>query len=94
LEEELAKHSRNLEELVEARTAELAVSERKYRLLVDNMAEAVFTFDRKGKLIYASTQTEKMTGYSDQQLLSMDINELIAPEQMPTVMKRIQERLT
>ena len=91
MEEELERYSKRLEGLVEARTADLAASARKYQLLVDNMADAVFTIDLNGNLTYRSPQYEKMTGYSVEQRLSMNIKELIAPEDLPRVLKRLEE---
>jgi len=92
LEENLRQHSEHLEELVEAKTADLTASARRYQLLVDNMADAVFTIDLKGNITFLSAQTGKMTGYSAQQLLSMNIKELIAPEDLPEVLRRLEAR--
>ena len=70
----------------------LAASERRYRLLTENMADAVFTIDLQGNLMFASPQTEEMTGYTVQQLLSMNIRQLIAPEQLQGVLERLAAR--
>ena len=70
----------------------LAASERRYRLLNENMADGVFTIDLQGSLTFASPQTEMLTGYSVQQLVSMNIKELIAPEHMPGIVKRLAAR--
>jgi PAS domain S-box-containing protein len=91
-EDALKRQTEHLEELVEAKTAELAASARTYQLLVDNMADAVFTLDLKGNLTFPTPQTEKMTGYTVQQLRSMNIKELIAPEDLPAVLKRLEAR--
>jgi PAS domain S-box-containing protein len=90
--EQLKAHSEHLEELVEAKTVDLTASERKYHLLVDNMADAVFTIDLKGNLTFLSPQTEKITGYSAQQLLGMNIKQLIAPEDLSAILKRLEVR--
>jgi PAS domain S-box-containing protein len=71
---------------------DLATSERKYHLLLDNMADSVFTIDLEGNLTFASPQTVGMSGYSNEQLLSMNIRRLIAPEDLPAVMKRLAAR--
>ena len=70
----------------------LATSERRYRLLTENMADAVFTIDLQGNLTFVSPQTEAMTGYKAQQLLSMNIRQLIAPEQLRKVLERLAAR--
>jgi PAS domain S-box-containing protein len=92
LEENLRQYSEHLEDLVEAKTADLTASARKYQLLVDNMADAIFTIDLKGNLTFLSPQTGEMTGYSLQQLHSMNIKDLIAPEDLPEVLRRLEER--
>ena len=70
----------------------LAASERKYRLILDNMADTVFTIDLEGRLTFVSPQTHMMTGYPEQQLLSMNIRQLIAPEDLPRVIERLGAR--
>jgi PAS domain S-box-containing protein len=92
MEAELEKQTKHLEELVEAKTADLAASARTYQLLVDNLADAVFTIDLEGNLTFPTPQTEKMTGYTTQQLRSMNIKELIAPEDLPAVLRRLEAR--
>jgi PAS domain S-box-containing protein len=92
MEEKLKHYSNHLEQLVEERTMELATSERKYRLLVDNMADVVFTIDLEGNYTFCTPQAEKMTGYTTQQLLSMNMRELIAPEDLPRVLKSLEAR--
>lgn len=92
MEEKLKLCSEHLEDLVEARTSGLAESERKYRLLVDNIADVVFTIDLKGNYTFCTPQAEKMTGYTTQQLLSMNMKELIAPEDLPRVLKSLETR--
>jgi PAS domain S-box-containing protein len=71
---------------------DLATSERKNRLLLDNIADYVFTIDLQGNFTFASPQTEKATGYSAQQLLSMNIRQLVVPEDLPRIMQRLAAR--
>jgi len=94
LENELKRHSENLEKLVEERTHDIRESEEKYRLLVDNMTDAVFAIDLEGNLTYCSQAGEKMTGYSLQQLLSMNISDLIAPEHLARIQQRLRARVS
>ena len=82
-----------LEELVEERTRELKESEEKYRLLVDNVTDAVFTIDLKGNITFCSQAGEKMTGYSVRQLLSMNMKEVIAQEHLAEIQERLQARI-
>jgi PAS domain S-box-containing protein len=89
-EAQLKQYSAHLEDLVKARTSDLAASERKYRLLVDNMADVVLTIDLKGNITFCSPP--KMTGYTLQQLLSMNIKDLVAPEHLPSILRRLEAR--
>ena len=82
-----------LERAVEERARELKVSEEKYRSLVDNMTDVVFTIDLEGNFTFCSQSAEKMTGYSVQQLLSMNMKELIAPEHFREIQERLQARI-
>jgi PAS domain S-box-containing protein len=93
MQAEIQKYTQHLEQLVEERTGDLAASERKYRLLNDNMADAVFTIDLQGNLTFASPQNEEVTGYSVQELLSMNVKQLIAPEDQPSIMNRLAARI-
>jgi PAS domain S-box-containing protein len=92
-EQEMKEHSKHLEELVEARTTELKVSEQRYRRLVDNIPDAVFTIDLKGNLTYVSPMAETMSQHPATQLLSMNIKELIAPDHYPRILERLQARI-
>jgi PAS domain S-box-containing protein len=92
MEEELKAYSEHLEELIQKRTADLTASEKKSRLLIDNMADAVFTIDLEGNYTFCTPQAEKLTGYSVQQLVSMNIKQLIAPEDLTAILKRLEAR--
>jgi len=87
------KQVASLERLVEQRAGELKVSEAKYRLLVENVMDVVFVIDLKGNFTFCSQAAEKMTGYSVGQLLSMNMEELIAPEYFPEIQERLEARI-
>ena len=60
-EKELASLNRNLEDLVKERTREieivndrLALSERRYRAIIENQVEFVFRWDLEGNITYAN----------------------------------------
>ena len=91
-EQEMEEYSERLEELVEARTTELKVSEQKYHRLVDNISDVVFTIDLEGKFTYVSPSAETMTQYPVSQLLSMNMKTVIAPDHYPRIMERLRAR--
>jgi len=90
---ERLKQVDTLESLVNERTRRLRESEEKYRLLVDNMMDTVFSIDLKGNFTFCSQAVEKMTGYSVQQMLSMNMKELVAPEHFQEILERLQARI-
>jgi PAS domain S-box-containing protein len=90
MEEELRRYSQQLEKLVEERTQALRASEEKYRLLINNMADVVFTIDLDGNFTFVSPQIKSMTGHSISQLLSMNMRQLIAPEYVPEILERLR----
>ena len=68
MEEELKNYSANLEQLVAERTRELQASEQKYRSLVQNIPEAIWTSDRDGNTIFISSTIEKVYGYTAKEI--------------------------
>jgi len=69
MQKELERYSKHLEELVEERTKELRASEEKYRSLVQNIPEAIWTSDREGNTIFVSSTIERVYGYTAKEIL-------------------------
>jgi PAS domain S-box-containing protein len=93
MEEELKRYSEHLKELVDARSQELVASEQKYHRLMDNTADAIFTVDLDGRLVYVNPAAERITQYTAAQLLNMNIKQLIAPEHYSTILERRKARI-
>ncbi|TMI78621.1 MAG: PAS domain S-box protein [Bacillati bacterium ANGP1] len=72
--------------------AALQVSERRYRELFENANDVVFTTDLAGKFTSVNRTGENLTGYGRDELASMGIEALVAPEQLPVV-RRMLERM-
>jgi PAS domain S-box-containing protein len=66
--EELARYSTGLEQLVFERTGKLAESERKYRSLVENIPDVVWTTGQKGNTVFISPNIESVYGYTSQEI--------------------------
>jgi PAS domain S-box-containing protein len=66
-----------LEDRVRERTRALQASEAKYRALVENMADTIFTVSKKGKFTFVSPQAEPLAGYSLDKLLQMTYSDLV-----------------
>jgi len=66
-------------------------SEEKYRELVENINDAIFTLDDKGNILYTSPMIKKITGYSPSELLGKNFSELIYSKDLPSVVKRFSD---
>ena len=70
----------NLEKKVATRTAELSLSEERFRHLVNDLPQiAVQGFDAKGAIIYWNKASEALYGYSEEDALGKEFIELIFP---------------
>jgi PAS domain S-box-containing protein len=61
---------------------QLIKSEEKYRSLVENASDAIYLRDFEGNFKDANESMFKMTGYSKEELLKLNIDDLIAPEDL------------
>ncbi|MBW2590844.1 MAG: transporter substrate-binding domain-containing protein, partial [Deltaproteobacteria bacterium] len=72
----------------------LRKNEEKYRDLVENINEIIFTVDKKGLLTYVSPAVESILGYSPSEILGKQIGEIIYKEDLQFVMGRFQKVLS
>jgi PAS domain S-box-containing protein len=68
----------------------LRVSEEKYRLIVENSQDIIFTLDSAGKFIYVSPSVKQMLGYNQTDLIGRPFNSLIHPEDLHVIEDAIQ----
>jgi PAS domain-containing protein len=62
-EMEIRSHAENLERDVEKRTGELAESESKYRILVEEINDGYFVVNRSGRIVFANQEFCNLYGY-------------------------------
>ncbi|MFQ3173812.1 MAG: PAS domain S-box-containing protein [Flavobacteriales bacterium] len=83
----IKKLNEDLEKKVTERTTQLAetlqtlqTSEEKYREIVENTSDVVHTTDYKGNFTYINPACQKLTGYTQKELVDTNISQLISPE--------------
>jgi PAS domain S-box-containing protein len=71
----------------------LRQSEEQLRHVIANTRDVIFRIDPKGNYRYANVAAERMTGYSLERLLRMNMLELVAPEYHELVTSRLRQRI-
>ena len=65
--------------------SELIEKEERYRLLVENICEAIFTMDTAGYLTYISPPAERISKYKIEELVGRHFSCIIYPDDLPIV---------
>jgi two-component system, cell cycle sensor histidine kinase and response regulator CckA len=68
-------------------------SEEKYRELVENINDLIFTADRDGVVTYASPVVERMAGYTPGEVIGRSLWEFVDPEDRPRLGDRFRAAL-
>jgi len=68
-------------------------SERYLRALIKNTLDTIFTIDLQGNIVFQNVVAEKLTGYSIDDLLNMNIEDLLAPEYREFIADRMNKRI-
>jgi PAS domain S-box-containing protein len=76
-EDAVVKARDELELRVEERTAELKRAEEKFRSLLESAPDAMIVTDQNGTILIVNSQTEKIFGYSRDELLGREIEMLM-----------------
>lgn len=80
---------KNLEDTVSKRTAELTISEKRFRNLLNALPRiAVQGVDRQGNIIYWNRTSETMFGYEQSEVVEKNLQELLTPAPLEEEMNR------
>ncbi|HAQ62694.1 TPA: hypothetical protein DCR49_12010 [Candidatus Delongbacteria bacterium] len=66
---------------------ELKKSENRYRLLVENVSDVIWTSDKDFKITYVTKSVEKFLGYTPDQLMLLMKNEYFSPDTLEKIEK-------
>jgi len=83
--QDITEHKRTIQYLQE--------SENKYRELVENVSEVIFSVDIQGCITYISPDMEHLTGYSTKEVIGTNITKHIIPEDLLDVLASINRIL-
>jgi len=72
----------------------LRESEEKYRDLVENINEIIYTIDVKGTITYISPQVYSVLGYTQSEFVGRLFSEVIYPEDLPFIAEQFKKRLS
>ena len=87
-------YSRNLEALIEKRTRELELSQRKFRILYERASEGIFIYNlREDRILDANTRFLKTMEMDEDELRNIDPMELIHPDEREKVKEYTRRRL-
>jgi diguanylate cyclase (GGDEF)-like protein/PAS domain S-box-containing protein len=71
-----------LTQVLRQRAMDLHESEERYRDLVENIGDLVFTMDSEGRLTFVNHTVEARTGYTAEELLGRPVSAFLAPESL------------
>jgi len=80
-------------ERVKAAEAEIKRSEQNFKALAKNSFECIAINDIKGNYLYVNAQASELTGYSVEELLSLNVRDLTPVDSVEIVMKRVKDRI-
>lgn len=92
-EKEIREHAEKLEREVEKRTRELAESEGKYRVLVEEINDGYFV-NQRGLIVFANKAFGDLHGYSPSEIIGKPYTHLIAPSSLPLIERIYAKRMT
>ena len=70
----------------------LLASEEKYRRIIENTQEVIYQTDMEGRLIFASPSSERVLGYTPEEILGRRLSKLYAlPEERTRLLKLLTE---
>ncbi len=87
-ETKLKQQKIEIEQIVQERTTALKESQQKYKELVENINDVIFTVDLKGTVSYISPVIAALFGYTPSEIIDNNFSKYIHPDDLPKVLER------
>ena len=68
----------------------LQTSEERYRLLIENAVDEIWTLDLQGRFMFVSPSVEKVRGYTQAQVMGMSLEEVFTPASAAMVREELR----
>ncbi len=83
-EEEVKRMNTDLENRVQERWTEYQKSEEKYRSLIEHASDAIYVLDGEGNFTDVNASMCQMAGYTRHELLTLNVEQIVDPEELKT----------
>lgn len=90
-EEKIIQMNSELEKLVDEKTQEVIANERRFRSMVEKNIDMMTLATSDGNLFYSSPSVTNLLGYSEEELSSTLVFELIHPDDVPGCIEQMQQ---
>lgn len=74
------------QQLAEVRQA----SEARYRILVENLNDVLYSIDLSGRILYISPAIERLSGYQPSELIGRSFPEFLHPDDLPAIVEQFR----
>ena len=71
----------------------LSQSEEKYRTLMENLNDVIFTLDAEGCFSYVSPVVERIAGFKPEEMIGQSFSKFVPPEDVPALYERLKQAL-
>ncbi|MDZ4164142.1 MAG: response regulator [Smithellaceae bacterium] len=92
-EDKLRQEKDLLEEKIKERTAALRESEKRYRLLAENVTDVIWTMDMDLRLTYLSPSVERFMGYNAEEIQGLKLEQIMSPGSLQSALEALSAEL-